>query len=738
MKKILFSLVIVASTFFRLAAEEGMLIPSLIRAFEDDMQAMGMKLSADEIYSVNQSSLKDAILHFGGGCTAELVSEQGLLLTNHHCGYSQVQSHSSLENDYIKYGFWAKSHVEELPNDGLTASRIVRIEDVTSTAMFGTEGLTGSELEAKIKANMDKLVADATTGNHYRAEIKPFYYGNEYYMIVKEVFEDVRLVGAPPSSVGKFGGDTDNWVWPRHTGDFSIFRVYAGADNKPAAYDKSNKPYKPIHYLPISMKDRIPGEFTMVYGFPGTTEQHLSSAHLQYIMDKERPARIKMRDQSLAVIGASMKSSDLLRIKYASKQARIANGWKKWIGQIGGLQTVDAISIKLAREKAFNEMAASKPEWKEKYGNVVDQMNKLVDKMKDYDFAYSMAIEYMYIGPEVFGRARGIEKFFGEYDDLVELKEDKEEIKKWRKSGEAFFKNYDLETDKNVFIRITKEFNNQMGAKTFSKQLDGDVEALADKIYSQSIFVDQDRYNAFLDSISPEKIKEVEMNDPAMVLWKELFGYFISEVIPGARAFDAQMNEHLKTFVAGKLEMFPDGKHWPDANSTMRITYGKLEGSAPHDGMAYTEHTTLDGIIAKNNSGNSDFELLPDFRKLAEAKDYGMYDQEGELWVCFTGSNHTTGGNSGSPVIDAEGNLMGLNFDRSWESTMSDFMFDKDRCRNIVVDIRYVLWVMDKYANAGHLVKEMTLVDETAKGKKKRIKQLKKRDKKLAKMAKKG
>ncbi len=717
-----FATIIVVISFFRVSAEEGMLIPSLIMAFENDMKAMGMRLSADDIYSVNQSSLKDAILHFGGGCTAELVSSQGLLLTNHHCGYSQVQSHSSLENDYIKNGFWARSMSEELTNPGLTASRIVRIQDVTATMFQGTEGLSGEEYSAKVQANMETLIADARAGNHYEAEIKAFNYGNDYYMIVKETFKDVRLVGAPPSSIGKFGGDTDNWVWPRHTGDFSMFRIYVGADNKPADYNPDNKPYEPLRFFEISTKDRIPGEFTMVYGFPGTTEQHVSSDHLEYIMNTERPARIAMRDKSLAVIGTSMNSSDLLRIQYASKQARIANAWKKWIGQIGGLQSVKAIETKRSREKAYNDMAATRPEWKSKYGGVVKDLNNLVTEFKDKDFAYAMYIEYLYVGPEMYKRARELQEFLTGYESMDEATR-ADELEKLRKGGEGFFKDFDRETDRKIFVVLSEEYMKQQPNSRLDQFLgDRSLEEVSQEIYSTSIMGNKENFDAFLNHINDSIVQYILDNDEGYVLWKALNDDFFTNVIPEVRIFEQAKNELLSIYVEGKMEMFPDDKHWPDANSTMRITYGKLEGSAPHDGMKYTEHTTLDGILAKNNTGNPDFEITGRLRKLAEAREYGEYDQNGELWVCFTGSNHTTGGNSGSPVIDADGLLMGVNFDRSWESTMSDFMFDASRCRNITVDIRYVLWVIDKYAGAGHLVEEMTLVDESQKAYKKRKK----------------
>ncbi len=711
MKKFTLALLFFVATIFNSFAEEGMLIPSLIKAFESDMHAMGMKLSAEDIYSVNNSSLKDAILHFGGGCTAELVSSQGLLLTNHHCGYSQIQAHSSLENDYLKYGFWAKNKSEELKNPGLTASRVVRIKDVTKTVLQGTEGLSEATLYNKIQDNIAMLIQDAMKGNEFTADIKPFNYGNDYYMIVKETFSDVRLVGTPPNSIGKFGGDTDNWIWPRHTGDFSVFRVYANANNEPAEISDDNVPYTPLHFLPVSMKNRVAGEFTMIYGFPGRTEQHLSSGNLKFIMDRERPARIKMREKSLSVIDASMRSSDLLRIMYSSKQARIANSWKKWIGQIGGLKTVDAIQIKLDREKMYNEKAATNAEWNKKYGSVIKDMNALVEKYKDAEFGYSMAIEYLYVGPELFKQARTINKFLKNYDKMVEAGTLDEEIEKQKKSAEAFYKNYDEATDKQIFFLLTEEYVKQIGNGSLPDRLkNNSAQSLADKIYEKSILTNKERYLKFLDKLGKKSFKKLNKKDLGFMLWKEADNNFFENVIPDVRIYKSEMNALLKTYVAGKFEMFPDKKHWPDANSTMRITYGKLEGSAPHDGMTYTEHTTIDGIITKNNSGNPDYDLLPRMIDLAKNKEYGDYAQDGELWVCFTGSNHTTGGNSGSPVIDGEGNLMGLNFDRSWESTMSDFMFDATRCRNITVDIRYVLWVMDVYSGAGHLVDEMTLV----------------------------
>lgn len=703
MKNTIFSFLFLITTTISFA-EEGMLIPSVLAAFESDMQAKGMKLTAEQIYSVNHSSLKDAIIHFGGGCTAEIVSKQGLLLTNHHCGYSQVQSHSSLEKDYLKNGFWAKNFSEELANAGLSASRMVRIDDVTSQTLFGIKDSDDAATKnAQLKKNMEQLIKDAKVGNHYEAEIKAFNYGNNYYLIVKEVFLDVRLVGTPPNSIGKFGGDTDNWVWPRHTGDFSVFRIYAGKDNKPAAYSADNVPYTPIHFLPISFKNRKEGDFTMVYGFPGQTEQHLVSGQLQYIIDKERPARIKMRELSLSVIDEAMRGSDEIRIKYSAKQASIANAYKKWIGQVGGLKELRAVDKKLQYESDYGIKSLSKDEYR-KYASLVKQMNDLVAADSKYDFEYQMGIEYLYVGPEIFDMARVLDDIVKNYPTWVEKNEVKTKVDELKKNLEGFFKDYDENVDKKIFKLLTKEYRKQLDYVNFDA-----FDSKIKEVYKKSILCNKERFFAFLDKLSDKSIKKIK-GDYGYSFYTFVNDEFVNKTVPRYREFNAKMTSLLKTYVAGKYEMFPTAKHWADANSTLRVTYGKLEGSAPTDGMKYTEHTTLSGIIQKYNTGNPDFALLPRMLELASKKEYGNYSQDGELWICFTGSNHTTGGNSGSPVLDENGYLMGLNFDRTWESTMSDYLFDASRCRNVVVDIRYVLWVMDIYSDAKHLVDEMVLM----------------------------
>jgi hypothetical protein len=700
---LLFSFTILFSS---LRADEGMLIPLLIKAFESDMQARGMKLTADQIYSVNHASLKDAIFQFGGGCTAELVSSQGLLLTNHHCGYSQIQSHSSLEHDYLKNGFWAKEKKDELANPGLTATRIVRIEDVTALVLQNTQG---KQDRTVIAANIAAIVKTAIEGTHYEAEVKAFDYGNAYYLMVKEVFKDIRFVGTPPNSIGKFGGDTDNWVWPRHTGDFSVFRIYAGLDNKPASYSADNVPYTPIQYLNISFKDRKEGDFTMVYGFPGVTEQHVVSEYLKFIIEKERPARIDMRDQSIAAIDAGMKSSDLIRIQYSAKQASIANAWKKWIGQVEGLKNLDGVAVKQREEAAYRKMAESKPEWK-KYSDALDSLNQYIKNNSDKEYRYAMGIEYFFYGPEFFKMIKASSELFNGWNTGVSTEVFSAQKNKLIASARAFFKNYNRGVDQSIFNALTLQYQrSEISANTNWSLIN--VAALSGDIYGKSIFTDSTRFIQFVTSYSNKSFKKLT-NDPAFVFHNSYYPIFVQEVDKAFRQYQAKITPLMQRYVEGKYTMFPNDKHWPDANSTLRITYGQLEGSSPVDGMAYTEHTTLDGMIAKNRTGNPDFELLPRMFELAANKTYGPYAQEGELWVCFTGSNHTTGGNSGSPVLDEQGNLMGLNFDRSWESTMSDYLFDPNRCRNIVVDIRYVLWVMDIYSGATHLVNEMTLIKD--------------------------
>lgn len=704
---------------FSLKAAEGMWIPSLLKALvENDMKAMGLKLSAEDIYSINKSSLKDAIVHFGGGCTAEVVSDQGLILTNHHCGFSQIQSHSSVEHDYLTDGFWAKDFASELSNPGLTATFIVRIEDMTAKVLEGTEGLDENARNAKIANQIATLESETEKAEPgHQAEIKPFYYGNEFYMIVTKTYRDVRLVGTPPSSVGKFGGDTDNWMWPRHTGDFSVFRIYAGADNEPADYSENNVPYKPGHSLPVSVKGTKPGDFTMVYGFPGVTQQYLHSAAVKFITQEMNPRAIGMRDKSLDIINATMASSDRLRIAYASKQARIANAWKKWIGENKGLERLDAIATKEAMEKKFADIVAKDPKLTERYGKVLKDLEAHYDVAKKYLMARSMVIEFYFVGPEILRFASAFEDLANKYETLSKENKVKEEIEKLKASTAGFYKNYDPETDRQILAALYPMYIEGLSAdlrpaihSTLTAKYGSDWDRYSKEAFAKSIFTDEARLIAFLDKFKKGSVKKMQ-NDPIMQLQASVLDAWKNKAAQQAGIYQARLDELMRTYVKGMMTLLPDRKYWPDANSTLRVAYGKVEGSEPQDGVVYKPFTTIDGVLEKYVPGDREFDLPERLIDLAKRKDFGQYaDKNGDLPVCFTASNQTTGGNSGSPVIDGEGNLIGINFDRSWESTMSDVMYDPERCRNIIVDIRYVLFMIDKYAGASHLVQEMKIV----------------------------
>jgi hypothetical protein len=696
---------------FSVRATEGMWIPSLIDIFYSDMKTYGLKLKKEDIYSTNKSSLKDAIVQFDGGCTAEIVSGEGLLLTNHHCGYDAIQKHSSLENDYLKNGFWAKNKSEELACPWMYVTFVKEIRDVTKDVFSGvTEDMTAAQRNKFINLNIAALEKKEAKTENIKAKIKPFNQGNQYFMLVTEDFRDIRLVGTPPNAIGKFGGDTDNWVWPRHTGDFAVFRIYANKENKAAAYSKDNIPFKPAHFLPISVKPRKEGDFTMVYGFPGRTDQHYSSEKIKFYQELERPARIAMRTATMDQMKPAMNNSDAVRIKYSSKQASIANAWKKWIGQIGGLKALDAVAKKQEWEKEYNNKAASNVEWNSKYGTVINEMNRLTKEMGKYEFARAMFVEYFYYGPEFINFSFSFYNLCYNYEELEKEGKLKSEASKLSEFAEAFFKDYDAGLDHKIFKATSPLYFKYldmalMPANNIVKNWEKDGE----NIYKNSVLLQPEKLKNLLANFNKENA-ELLKKDPAMGYASEIYTLYANSIASGFTEYTSEESRLLQLYVEGLLTMFPKKRNWADANSTLRIAYGKIEGSAPHDGMKYTHFTTIDGIMQKYDPANPDFELTQRFIDLYNKKDFGNYTQDGKLWVCFTASNHTTGGNSGSPVIDARGNLLGINFDRSWESTMSDYVFDPSRCRNIVVDARYVLWVIEKYGEAGHLLKEMKIV----------------------------
>ena len=689
-----------------LQAKEGMWIPTLLNLVEGDMQAMGLKLTAEDIYSINHSSLKDAVVHFNGGCTAEMVSAEGLLLTNHHCGYGQIQQHSTVDNDLLTNGFWAMSRAEELPNPDLTCTFIDRIEDVTLRLSRACVGLSGEARDARMKEEMAAIVKAATEGKGLEGRVVAFDFGNSHYLITSRVFKDVRLVGAPPSAVGKFGGDTDNWVWPRHTGDFSVFRIYADSDNQPSEYSADNVPYTPRHHFPVNADGVEDGDFTMVFGFPGRTEQYLTSSAVEHVITRLNPMRIAMRDEGLAVINAARASSDALRIAYAAKQSSVANAWKKWIGQNRGLTELHALDKKRDLESRLKAATGS---------TVVEDLEALNAAFFPLLEARSLFIELTYYGPDVLNYAHG---FAGLIEGTVEGEKRDALLNARRGEEPGFRKDYDASVDEQLLGRLIDTYLTWMPEGMAPAGLEGEVAkagggtAWAKKLFDKSTFDNAESMQKLLDSDHPKAWSKLA-KDPAYVLIERLRAHYFEVVAPEYGRLRGEIERASGAYTKALREAFPRKVFPVDANSTLRLTYGKVEGSAPYDGMQYNPLSTAKGILQKYVPGDPDFDMPERLVKLLREKEYGPYaNSEGDLVVCFTGSNHTTGGNSGSPALDAEGHLVGINFDRSWESTMSDILFDGSRCRNIMVDIRYVLWVMDVYAGAGHLVEEMTLVSQ--------------------------
>ncbi len=679
---------------FQLSAQQGgMWIPSLLDGMnEQEMQSLGSKLTAKDIYDVNNSSLKDAIGHFNGGCTSEVISPKGLILTNHHCGFSQIQSHSSLENDYLKDGFWAMNLSEELPNNSLYVEFIVRIEDVTDKVLLGVgNNLSQKERQSIIDSNSNAIQKATVKEKWHNVKIKSFFQGNQYFLFVTERFEDIRLVGAPPTSIGKFGSDTDNWVWPRHTGDFSLFRIYADKNNRPAKYSKDNKPYKPKHYLPISLDGVSEGDFTMVFGFPGSTDEYLPAIAIEQIVEKINPSNIAIREAALKVIDAAMKTDDKVRIQYASKQARIANAWKKWIGENLGLKKTNAIGKRQAFESEFTKQLKAK-KLESNYGNLLPKFQELYAEIEPIVVKRSNFVE-------VFIRSNELMQMMFRLTQLENAAlQNEKAFEKARASTvslvKGIHKNYNTAVDKGVFEAILPLYTTNLN----------------DSIYDKTNFTDLDKALAVLEGKPEDVVKKLNA-DAAYQYAKPFVIEFYTQIEPEFQRINTEINAYQKEYMKAQMEVLPNQRYFPDANSTLRVTYGQVKGYQPRDAIYYEPLTYLDGVIEKYVPGDYEFDVPQKLQDLYENKDYGQYaDASGKVPVCFLGTNHTTGGNSGSPAIDAEGNLVGLNFDRVWEGTMSDYYYDPEICRNIMVDLRYVLFIIDKYAGAKHLIEEMKLV----------------------------
>ncbi|MDX9845413.1 MAG: S46 family peptidase [Tenuifilaceae bacterium] len=715
MKRFFLSTLIALTLFgFNAKADEGMWLPMLIEKYNfTEMQSKGFKLTAEDIYSINQPSIKDAIVIFGRGCTGEVISPEGLLITNHHCGYGVIQRHSSVEHDYLTDGFWAMSRQEELPNPGLTVRFLVRMDDVTEQILVGVDSkMKETEREGKIQDNIASLSKKLVEGTHYSARITPMFYGNQYFAFIYEEFLDVRLVGAPPSSIGKFGGDTDNWMWPRHTGDFALFRIYADKDNKPAEYSPDNVPYTPKRHLPISLKGVEPGDFTMVYGYPGSTQQYITSQAVNQVVNVSNPMNIALRDARLKIMETYMRQNDTVRIQYASKQAGVANAWKKWIGERNGLIRLDAVAKKQALEAQFAQWINDNPSRKSEYGHLLSRFTELYSKRE-------LLLVASDLGREAF-MAVEIIRFASQFSRLLANPEkdiDAQSAQRMVDATRSFYKDYYQPIDREVFAEMMSAYSQRLHDSLQPAALKDlyllnsmSWENAASSLFSQSVFADSSKLIALLTNFD-KVAAETLANDKIFELYKQHDNLYGKSVNRYVTSINQELNILYRSYVKGLMEMQPDKIFYPDANMTLRVTYGSVNGYFPSDAVVYTHQTTLDGIAEKAQMEVYDYVVPQRLLDLHAAKDYGRWAVNGTVPVAFIASNHTSGGNSGSPVVNAQGHLIGVNFDRVWEGTMSDIMFDPDMCRNISLDIRYALFIIDKFAGAGHLLKEMTLIE---------------------------
>lgn len=693
-------------------AAEGMWIPLFLKKLnESQMQSLGMRITAEDIYSVNRSSIKDAVVLFGGGCTGEVVSPQGLLLTNHHCGYSQIAAHSTLENNILENGFYARNRSEELINPSLSVTFIKRIEEVTDQVLKGVKpSMKAEERAKKIRQNIEHVKKTAKIEPWQNVELKSFFKDNRYFLFVRETFNDVRLVGCPPASVGKFGAETDNWIWPRHTGDFSVFRIYADRDNRPADPSPDNVPYRPDHYLPVSLDGFDEGDFTLVFGFPGTTNEYLPGIALEQTMVRN-PVKVGLRDIALKSWGEAMAANDTVKLQYANRYVSAANAWKKWQGESLGLARTGAVAKKDAYQAAFLDSLAARAQWQKAYGNLLSDLEAAYRELLPYGIAYDATSEYNYLsdGCALMGLLARYRSMLaqGKVDDAQAaalLRQAKERVEKHR-----------VAIDGKTFAPLTRFYCREMPedllpetVKQAVEAFQGDFSALGERLYASPLFTPAGLENVF--SIRrTEELDKVLQADAAYRFFRSIVENYSQAVYPKYAELNTLINDRMRDYMKAQMEVFSDRAFFPDANMTLRASYGQVRGMQARDGLAYLPQTFLEGVMEKYVPGDREFDLPEKLIELYRAKDYGPYAQDGRMPVCFIATNHTSGGNSGSPAINADGELIGLNFDRLWEGTMSDLNYDPSICRNIMVDIRYVLFLIDKLGGAGYLVDEMTL-----------------------------
>jgi hypothetical protein len=707
--------ILIASAFFSFSlgmAQQygGMWIPTELN--EKEMKDLGMKISAKDIFNTQKPSIKDAVVQFNGGCTAEIISPKGLLLTNHHCGYGQIQAHSTVQNDLLSNGFWAKNMETELPNPGVTVDFIVDIKEVTSQILEGTDNLQEPELSKKIAANIEIYKNSQKTETYQSISVKSMYYGNKFYAYVIETYKDVRLVGAPPQSIGKFGSDTDNWVWPRHTGDFSMFRIYADKNNKPAEYSKDNIPYVPKHYLPVSIKDKAENDFTFVFGFPGRTTEYLPAIAVEKIMTEIDPARIAVRDVALKTLDEKMRTDDATRIKYASKFASVANYWKKWIGEVEGLKKSNAVQKKVMYE---GSLVSKNPQVK----TTLDELNKLYQDQAPFALNNAYYSEVVR-NAETFSLAN----LYSNYITSVEAgRMDEKGTIAFKNRITSFYKDYSAELDAKVTAKLLDLYANKTAPQFlpagFEKYKNEAQNITAiEEISKNSVITGRSDVNGASLSTDIDKafsnqdklIKTIK-KDPAYQLFMSMKDTYMKTADPQFISLQVKIDALQKKYMAQQMSTDKDRKFFPDANSTLRITYGKVKGSNPKDAVTYDYQTHLAGVMEKYVPGDYEFDVPKKLIDLYDKKDFGNYkDKSGDVPVGFTATNHTTGGNSGSPALDAQGNLVGLNFDRQWEGTMSDINYDPRFSRNIMVDTKYILFIVDKFADSKWLINEMKIV----------------------------